>query len=349
MLDLEQLGWRPFFQQQLDAHELSKCYPARIAQIHRNHCLIWSERGEQTLDVGVFPDPRDLAVGDWLLMPADGGTRPVRMLTRQNKLSRKAIGSRDIEQLIAANVDTLFIVTSCNDDFNPARIERYLALASGAGVAPVIVLTKADLAADVDRYITAARPLHPDVPIECVDARNAEQLARLRPWCKTGQTVALVGSSGVGKSTLINNLAQAHQPTAAARAGDDKGRHTTTSRSLHPLQDGGLLLDTPGMREFQLAAGVQGIEDAFQDVGALLGHCKFNDCRHEVEAGCAIQAAIAAGDLDARRWLSYLKLHAEQRSDSLSPAAKASKVRRVGPTAKPARKGPRPPRNQDEE
>ncbi len=349
MLSLDQLGWRPFFQRQLDAHELSVGYPARIAQIHRNHCSIWSQQGEQSLDVGVFPDPRDLAVGDWLLMPADGGERPVRMLTRQNKLSRKAIGSRDVEQLIAANVDTLFIVTSCNDDFNPARVERYLALASGAGVTPVIVLTKADLAADVDTYITAVRPLHPDVPIECVDARNAEQLARLRPWCTTGQTVALVGSSGVGKSTLINHLAQAHQATAAARAGDDKGRHTTTSRSLHPLKDGGLLLDTPGMREFQLATGVQGIEDAFQDVSALLGHCKFNDCRHEGEVGCAIQAAIASGALDARRWQSYLKLHAEQRSDSPASASKASQARRAAPNAKPARKGPRPPRNQDEE
>ena len=349
MLDLDQLGWRPFFQQQLEAQERSACYPARIAQIHRNHCLIWSQRGELSLDVGVFPDPRDLAVGDWLLMPVDSGERPVRMLTRQNKLSRKAIGGRDVAQLIAANVDTLFIVTSCNDDFNPARIERYLALASGAGVTPVLILTKADLAADVDTYITAARPLHPDVSIECVDARNAEQLARLRPWCKTGQTVALVGSSGVGKSTLINNLAQANQATTAARASDDKGRHTTTSRSLHPLQDGGLLLDTPGMREFQLAAGVQGIEDAFPDVGALLGHCKFNDCRHEVEVGCAIQAAIASGDLDARRWLSYLKLHAEQRGDSSSPATKASQARRAGASAKPARRGPRPPRNQDEE
>jgi ribosome biogenesis GTPase len=350
MLDLEQLGWRPFFQQQLASHELSACYAARIVQIHRNHCLIWSQRGEQSLDVGVFPDPRDLAVGDWLLMPADGAARPVRMLTRQSKLSRKAVGSRDVEQLIAANVDTLFIVTSCNDDFNLARIERYLALASGAGVAPVIVLTKADLAEDVDAFRNATRPLHPDVPIECVDARDAGQLARLRPWCRTGQTVALVGSSGVGKSTLINNLAQARQATAATRAGDNKGRHTTTSRSLHPLKDGGLLLDTPGMREFQLAAGVQGIEDAFQDVSALLGHCKFNDCRHESETGCAIQSAIAAGTLDARRWQSYRKLHAEQRSESpVSASRESSKARRAGAAVKPARKGPRPPRQQDED
>jgi ribosome biogenesis GTPase / thiamine phosphate phosphatase len=350
MSDLDQLGWRPFFQQQLDAREGSACYPARIAQIHRNHCLIWSPRGEQSLDVGVFPDPRDLAVGDWLLMPADSGERPVRMLTRQNKLSRMAIGNRDVEQLIAANVDTLFIVTSCNDDFNPARLERYLALASGAGITPVIVLTKADLVADVDAYITAARSLHPDVSIECVDARNAGQLARLRPWCATGQTVALVGSSGVGKSTLINHLAEANQPTAAARAGDNKGRHTTTSRSLHPLRDGGLLLDTPGMREFQLAAGVQGIEDAFQEVSALFGHCKFNDCRHQGELGCAIQAAIDAGTLDARRWQSYQKLHAEQRRDSPATATKAGQGRRAGASAKPVRKGgPRPPRQQDEE
>jgi len=348
MLDLDKLGWRPFFQQQLDPNELSTCYPARIAQIHRNHCVIWSSRGEQRLDVGVFPDPGDLAVGDWLLMPATG-KRPVRMLTRQTKLARKETGHGTAEQLIAANVDTLFIVTSCNEDFNLARLERYLALASGAGVTPVIILTKADLVEDATPFKTAARRLHPEVAIECVDARHAAQLVLLRPWCTTGKTVALVGSSGVGKSTLINNLAEAQQATAAARAGDDKGRHTTTSRSLHPLKDGGMLVDTPGMREFQLAAGAQNIEDAFPEVSALLGRCKFNDCRHQGEAGCAIQAAIESGFLDARRWQSYLTLRAEQRNTSPSSAAKASNARSTGPRPKPVRKGPRPPRQTDED
>ncbi len=348
MLDLDKLGWRPFFQQQLRAAESAVCYPARIAQIHRNHCVIWSERGEQRLDVGVFPDPGDLAVGDWLLMPI-AGERPVRMLARQTKLARKESGHGTDEQLIAANVDTLFIVTSCNDDFNLARIERYLALASGAGVTPVIVLTKADVVDDVSPYTTAARQLHPEVAIECVNARNAAQLVRLRPWCTTGKTVALVGSSGVGKSTLINNLAEARQATAAVRTGDSKGRHTTTSRSLHPLKDGGMLVDTPGMREFQLAAGEQNIEDAFAEVRALLGRCKFNDCRHQGEAGCAIQAAIESGTLDARRWQSYLTLRAEQQGANSSPAARNHTARRSGPRPKPVRKGPRPPRQTDED
>ncbi len=349
MLDLDNLGWRPFFQQQLGTDELAACYPARIAQIHRNHCVVWSSRGEQRLDVGVFPDPGDLAVGDWLLMP-DAGERPVRMLTRQTKLTRKESGHGTNEQLIAANVDILFIVTSCNEDFNLARIERYLALASGAGVTPVIILTKADLVDDVTPYKTAARQLHPEVAIECVDARNTAQLALLRPWCATGKTVALVGSSGVGKSTLINNLAEAQQATAAARAGDNKGRHTTTSRSLHPLKDGGMLVDTPGMREFQLAAGAQNIGDAFPELSALFGHCKFNDCRHQGEAGCAIQAAIESGALDVRRWQSYLTLCAEQQGASASPAVLASNARSAGgPRPKPVRKGPRPPRQTDED
>lgn len=348
MLDLDKLGWRPFFLQQLRAEESAACYPARIAQIHRHHCVIWSERGEQRLDVGVFPDPGNLAVGDWWLMPS-AGERPVRMLTRQTRLARKESGHGTDEQLIAANVDTLFIVTSCNDDFNLARLERYLALASGAGVTPVIILTKADLVDDVAPFETAARQLHPEVAIACVDARNAAQLALLRPWCTTGKTVALVGSSGVGKSTLINNLAEAQQATAAARAGDSKGRHTTTSRSLHPLKDGGMLVDTPGMREFQLAAGAQNIEDAFTEVRALLGHCKFNDCRHQGEAGCAIQSAIASGALDARRWQSYLTLRAEQQSVGPLSAARTNTDRNAGRRPKPVRKGPRPPRQNDED
>lgn len=347
MMDLDKLGWRPFFQQQISVEERNTCYPARIAQIHRNHCIVWSGTGEQRLDVGVFPDSGNLAVGDWLLMPVVG-ERPVRLLARQTKLARKESGHGTDEQLIAANVDTLFIVTSCNEDFNLARLERYLALASGAGVTPVIVLTKADLADDVIPFTTAARQLHPDVAIECVDARNAAQLARLRPWCTTGKTVALLGSSGVGKSTLINNLAEARQATAAARAGDSKGRHTTTSRSLHPLKDGGMLVDTPGMREFQLAAGAQNIEDAFAEVSALLGRCKFNDCRHQGDAGCAIQAALASGVLDPRRWQSYRTLRAEQQNISPRSVAKASVARREV-RAKPVRKAPRPPRQTDED
>jgi ribosome biogenesis GTPase / thiamine phosphate phosphatase len=345
---LDKLGWRPFFQQQLNTHELADYYPARIAQIHRNHCVLWSDRGEQRLAIGVFPDPGDMAVGDWLLMPASG-ERPVRRLTRQTTLARKESGHGTAEQLIAANVDILFIVTSCDEDFNLARIERYLALASGAGVTPVMILTKSDLVDDVTPFATAARQLHPEVAIECVDARDAAQLARLRPWCSTGKTVALVGSSGVGKSTLINNLAAAQQATAAARAGDNKGRHTTTSRSLHHLKDGGLLVDTPGMREFQLAAGSQRIEDAFAEVSALLGRCKFYDCRHQGEAGCAIQAAIASGALDARRWRSYQTLRAEQRSVSPATAAMAGTARSTAPHPKPVRKGPRPPRQTDED
>jgi len=148
---------------------------------------------------------------------------------------------------------------------------------------------------------------------------------------------------------LINNLAEARQATAAARAGDNKGRHTTTSRSLHPLKDGGMLVDTPGMREFQLAAGAQNIEDAFAEVSALLGHCKFNDCRHQGEAGCAIQSAIASGALDARRWQSYLTLRAEQQSVSPLSAARTNTDRNAGRRPKPVRKGPRPPRQTDED
>jgi len=294
MSDLDKLGWRPFFQQQLGADELVACYPARIAQIHRNHCVIWSDRGEQRLDVGVFPDPGNLAVGDWLLMPA-AGERPVRMLTRQTKLARKESGPRTDEQLIAANVDTLFIVTSCNEDFSLARIERYLALASGAGVTPVLILTKADLVDDVTPFKTAARQLHPEVAIECVDARNAAQLALLRPWCTTGKTVALVGSSGVGKSTLINNLAEARQATAAARAG-------TTKAGIPRRPAPCILSRTVACWWIRRACASSSLRRAHRTSRThsrrsmrCSGAGKFNDCRHQGEAGCAIQAAIESG------------------------------------------------------
>jgi len=324
-----QLGWKSFFQNQLTLDELDIGYPARISKIYRTRAVIWSERGEQDVDIGLFSEIRNIAVGDWLLMPNEG-ERPLRILERQSELLRKAAGNRMERQLIAANVDTLFIVTSCNQDFNESRIERFLVLAAEANIRPVIVLTKADLVDDPEAFKAIARELYRDVEIAYVDARTTESVKPLKRWCGEGETVVLVGSSGVGKSTMINSLADTHQKTLEIRGDDDKGRHATTSRSLHILKGGGLFIDTPGIRELQLTESEQGIEDTFDDVVQYFGECKFRNCQHTVDKGCAILTAIDTGELDERRWHSYLKLQEEQKNFNKTIAEKRDSDHKLG-------------------
>lgn len=309
---LNNLGWKPFYKQQLIADEVDKCYPARIAQIHRSHCITWSSKGVETFEIGVFSDPKNLVVGDWMLIPNEGA-RPLRILERETVLIRKAAGKRTNDQLIAANVDTLFIVTSCDQDFNISRLERYLALAYEAKIQPVIILTKTDLSNDVETFKNAALELQNNIRVECVNAKDNNSLNSLRTLCTEGHTIALVGSSGVGKSTLINSLTDAEQQTAQVSEEDGKGQHTTTSRSLHLLDDGGILIDTPGIRELQLSECETGIEDIFSDVVEFTMQCKFNDCQHQTEIKCGIKAALESGELEQRRWESYQKLQNEQK------------------------------------
>ena len=311
IFSLLQLGWKPCFQQQISSDEENTSYPARIAQIHRSHCIVWSSEGIETIKIGLFSDPKNMAVGDWILIPNEG-ERPLRIFERETIIVRKAAGQRRHDQLIAANVDTLFIVTSCNQDFNASRIERYLALASEAKIQPVIVLTKIDLSDDVESYKSQALKLQNDVRVECVNAKDKSSLSALKTLCTEGHTIALIGSSGVGKSTLINKLTDANQLTAELSKEDGKGKHTTTSRSLHLLQDGGILIDTPGIRELKLTETESGIEDTFEDVTQYLGICKFKNCQHKTEHGCAIKTALDTGELDQRRWESYQKLQGEQ-------------------------------------
>ena len=312
IFNLPQLGWKKYYDQQLNTDEVNRYYPARIAQIHRSHCIVWSNKGIETFEIGVFSEPKNLAVGDWILIPNEG-ERPLRILDRETVLIRKAAGKRTHDQLIAANVDTLFIVTSCDQDFNISRIERYLALAYEAKIQPVIILTKADLSAEVDSFKQATLALKNNLRVECVNAKDKESLTSIRNLCTEDHTIALVGSSGVGKSTLINSLTDAEQIIAEISAEDGKGQHTTTSRSLHLLNDGGILVDTPGIRELQLSDCETGIEDAFNDVTDFLGNCKFNNCQHQTEKGCAIKTALDSGELDLRRWESFQKLQNEQK------------------------------------
>jgi ribosome biogenesis GTPase len=279
-------------------------------------------------------DEAAATVGDWLLIDPQT-QRPLRVLERRSVFKRKGAGTGRRVQLIAANVDTLVLVTSANQDFNPARLERYLALAAEAEVTPVVVITKADLVGDAADYAAEARRLMPGLVVEAFDARSADGVACLAPWFAPGQTLALVGSSGVGKSTIVNSLAGgAMQETRAIREDDARGRHTTTGRSLHRLANGAWLMDTPGMRELQIVDVGDGLAEVFADVAALAAVCRFTDCAHDGEPGCAVQEAIASGAVEAKRLKRYQKLQREEARNSESLAEAHARSRRFGRMAK---------------
>lgn len=330
-LSLPDLGWSHFFQQQLSLEEWEATTPARVLAVHRNSMDVASEHGSRVITLPGhwhLRDPEDLpTVGDWLLLNASSH-QAQRILERKSFFRRKAAGSESKVQLIAANVDTLFVVTSCNQDFNLSRLERYLALGLEAKVEPVLVLTKADMVEDTSGYQRQAMSLRPGLAVVTVNALDPSSAASLVPWCTSGRTVVLVGSSGVGKSTLINTLCGAsRQETAAIREDDARGRHTTTSRTLHPLPGGGLLIDSPGLRELQLSDCERGVSSLFEDIEELAQGCRFNDCLHRHEDDCAVKAAVARGDLSPRRLASYQKLMAEQQRNAESIAEKRRRER----------------------
>ncbi len=287
-----------------------------------------------------------IAVGDWVLM--DSATkRFLRRLDRNTVIRRMAAGEAAREQVIAANIDALLIVSSCNQEFNLSRLERYLAVALESGAIPVVVLTKADLCGEAAGLRKQVERLHAGLVVETIDARCPEQAGVLEYWCRTGQTIALVGSSGVGKSTLANTLGVGHLLTATIREGDDKGRHTTTSRSMHRVRFGGWLIDNPGMREFQVVGCEQGVEDLFQDMFQLAKQCRFRDCQHTGDAGCALAAAVENGVLESRRLRSFLKLQSEQARNSETLADRRENDRKRGRFYKSIIEGKRKSREQD--
>lgn len=314
---LTALGWTAHFADQLEPAEAADLASMRIATVGRTKLTAETGAGAVRLFLPGRTLTTDFAVGDWVLVePAT--LMLVRRLERQSLLQRKTATAPT--QLIAANVDTLFIVTSCNDDFNLARLERYLALANEAGTTPVIVLTKVDQVEDPETYAREAAALQRDLAVVTVNAQVPGAAQTLAPWCGPGQTVALVGSSGVGKSTLLNTLsrksAEEAQPTGAIREADAKGRHTTTARSLHAIHGGGWVIDTPGMRTLHVSEVADGLSILFAEITELAPQCRFRDCTHDHEPGCAVQAAVKAGTLDAARLERWRKLDDENRANT---------------------------------
>jgi ribosome biogenesis GTPase len=335
---LETLGWRNFFASQLDPD--TNLVPARVVAVHRSRVEVLGAGVDTSVTLSGHSAEMQLTVGDWVLID-DDGPRVVRLLERFGVFKRGAAGSSHSVLLIAANVDTLFIVTSANRDFNVARLERYLAIAHDAGAFPVIVITKADACDTVEDFVAVATRLASGLLVEALDARDRDAVECLRPWCGAGQTVALLGSSGVGKSTLINTLAGAHQVTRGVREDDQRGRHTTTTRSMHHLPQGGWLIDTPGMRELQLVDIGEALDDVFADIARLASNCRFADCAHEAEPGCAVRAAIDNGQLDPARLARFRKLLSEDRRNTETIAERRARDRSLGQLYKSIQSGKR--------
>lgn len=324
---LEKIGWQPYFSQQVSIDEMAETPPVRVTEVHRNGFHVLGDGIDE-----VIPPVPSATVGDWLLY---NQTHPSasRVLERKSLFKRRAPGTDRQIQLMAANIDTAFIVSSCNQDFNVARLERYIALAFEAEVTPVIVLTKSDLCETPDQYVDQAEAISDLVSVVVLDARGEEPKTKLAEWCKPGHTLAVLGSSGVGKSTLTNALSGTQSiQTQAIREDDAKGRHTTTHRQLHITPAGYAILDSPGMRELQLTDVASGVRELFPDLHDLSTQCRFSDCRHDAEPGCAILAALEDGTIDAKRLARWNKLAAEDRYNSSSLAERKSKDKTLGKT-----------------
>src|SRR5712664_3703730 len=321
-MSLKRLGWNSYFDALWQAREELAWLPARVISQQRGLWRIagdfaecWAE-ASGTLRAGAEAGEDWPAAGDWVAAEMlSGGGRPLihKVLPRRSKFVRKVAGRRLEEQVIAANVDTAFVVMALDGDFNVRRLERYLAQCWESGAESTVVLNKADDCDDVAARIAEVECIAAGIPIFSMSARTGDGVDALDSFLAPGQTIVLLGSSGVGKSTLVNHfLRRDAQAVQTVRASDSRGRHTTTSRELFALPGGALLIDTPGLRELQLWEATQGVEQAFSDIEALTAQCRYGNCGHTTEPGCAVQAAIAEGRLDADRLENQRKLQREQ-------------------------------------
>jgi ribosome biogenesis GTPase / thiamine phosphate phosphatase len=318
---LSNYGWNEFFELHFQPYSTGGYTAGRVVLEYNHLYRVYSEQGELLADIAgklrhEAASRADLpVVGDWVVVqPRSEEAKATihEVLPRQSKFVRKAAGSRTEEQIVGANIDTVFLVTSLNQDFNLRRLERYLVVALESGASPVIVLSKADLCDEVEEQLAEIQTVAKNLPVHAISVIHQDGLEVLKPYFRHGRTVALLGSSGVGKSTLINHLiGRDLQKVKEVREHDGRGQHTTTHRELILLPQGGLVLDTPGMRELQLWEGEESLHLAFDDVEELARRCYFSDCQHRDEPRCAVREALAEGTLDAARYESYEKLQKE--------------------------------------
>ena len=347
LIPLRSIGWSqrdaadPQWIAMLAEHPQARA--ARVVEQHRSGYIVAEGPGEgyatqsppewqraPSYKKGALSTEQRAAVGDWVLVEGQGKqSQIVAMLPRHSAIKRAAAGEHYKQQVIAANIDTVFVVCGLDGDFNPRRIERYLLVVQASGAAPVLVLTKADecdivddVLATLDEVRATGTPIHP------VNAKDAESLKILHPYLGPGRTVVLVGSSGAGKSTLTNSLLGIEKmKTKTVRENDQRGRHTTTHRALIPLPQGGCIIDTPGMRELKLSGEETLADGAFEDIDALIGQCRYSDCGHSNEPGCAVLAALESGELDEARYAHYVKLRDERDAAALSLAVRRAEVK----------------------
>ena len=318
---LDQLGWVPFFSDAFEALGDSSLSPARVSVQHNYLFRVLTESEELlastagSLKHAASSQAALPGVGDWVAIKVnpEGPATMLHVLPRRTCFSRKAAGPATAEQVIASNIDTVFLVSGLDGDFNPKRVERYLVAATDSGATPVVVLNKVDLCDHLDDAVAAIRDLSPNVSIHATNGRDGTGLDQLAQYLRLGHTVAFLGSSGVGKSTLINGLlGRERQRTQEVRGRDSRGRHTTVHRELILHPDGGVIIDTPGMRELRLWDKQEGVATTFDDIERLSDGCRFRDCRHRTEPGCAVQQAVADSRISTARLTHYHQLQDER-------------------------------------